>query len=156
MLSLLLIHISYAVPLQFNHQGRLLDLSGDPIGGEHELVFRIYDESINGTIQWEESIQTEFTNGYYSVNLGEDEENNPLDSAILANYPLWIELTIDEDTMEPRYPMLSVPYSSIAGIAESVEGGFVDADEVSVNSNLVIDSGGNWVGEPINWNSIIT
>ena len=50
MLSLLLIHLSHAVPLQFNHQGRLLDLAGEPITGEHELVFRIYDEATNGTV----------------------------------------------------------------------------------------------------------
>ena len=154
MLSLLLIHLSHAVPLQFNHQGRLLDLAGEPITGEHELVFRIYDEATNGTVQWQEILQTEFVNGYYSVNLGEDEENNALDSSILANYPLWIELTIDSDTMEPRYPMQSVPYSRIAGVAESVEGGTVNADEVSIHNDLVIDSDRNWVGEPISWNDL--
>ena len=154
MFVFLLTSLSFAVPLQFNHQGRLLDVDGEAVAGEHQLTFRIYDTSSGGTIQWEEVLPVNFIDGYYSVNLGDDEENNPLDTTILANYPLWIELTVDDDIMEPRYPMQSVPYSSIAGVAEGVEGGIVDADEIAINSNLVIDSDGKWVGQDIDWNDL--
>lgn len=154
MLSFLLISSAFAVPLQFHHQGRLLDIDGKPVMGEHDLTFRIYDADINGNVQWEETLTVDFIDGFYAVELGEDEANNPLDTTMLSNYPLWIELTVDTDTMEPRFPMQSVPYARIAGVAESVEGGIVDADEIAIQSEVVIDSNKNWLGEPIPWNSI--
>ena len=40
---LLLSALSFAVPLQYNHQGRLLDTDGNGLSGDHELTFRIYD-----------------------------------------------------------------------------------------------------------------
>ena len=44
----------------------------------------------------------------------------------------------------------------IAGIAESVDGGNVNASEVQIGSVPVIDGNRNWVGEPISvdWSSI--
>ena len=43
-----------------------------------------------------------------------------------------------------------------AEVADSVDGGTVNATEVSINSNQVIDGSGNWVGQPItvDWNNI--
>ena len=70
MILLLLASFSNATPLQYNHQGRLLDIEGNGLSGEHELTFRIVDAS--DSVLWEESLDIEFENGYYSVHLGED------------------------------------------------------------------------------------
>ena len=67
MFVFLLTSLSFAVPLQFNHQGRLLDVDGEAVAGEHQLTFRIYDTSSGGTIQWEEVLPVNFIDGYYSV-----------------------------------------------------------------------------------------
>ena len=40
----LLSSLSHAVPLQMNHQGRIEDVDGNGLVGEHELVFKIYDD----------------------------------------------------------------------------------------------------------------
>ena len=58
--------------------------------------------------------------------------------------------------MSPRTVISSAPYSQIAGIAESVEGGTVDASELLIAGNPVIDSNGLWVGQPltVNWSNI--
>ena len=66
MLYLLLSSIASAVPLQYNHQGRLLDQDGMGLVGDHELTFRILDDS--DAALWEESLTVEFENGFYSTN----------------------------------------------------------------------------------------
>ena len=149
---LLLASLSSATPLQYNHQGRLLDTEGNGLSGEHELTFRIVDES--DAVLWEESLNIDFQNGYYSVHLGEDETNNPLDDSIFAAYPLWMELSVDGDTLEPRHPIQSVPYANIAGMAESVDGGSVNASDISVNGTPVVDADGNWIGNNTQWGNI--
>ncbi|MEC7983750.1 MAG: hypothetical protein VX278_01220, partial [Myxococcota bacterium] len=79
---------------------------------------------------------------------------NPLDDSIFASYPLWMELTVDGDPLEPRHPIQSVPYASVSGTAESVDGGTVNASEISINDFTVVDGDGNWMGTPINWNDL--
>ena len=58
--------------------------------------------------------------------------------------------------MLPRQEITSAPYAQIAGVAESVDGGTVNASEVQIGSIPVIDGNRNWVGEPItvDWSSI--
>ena len=121
-----------------NHQGRLLDDEGNGLLGAHELIFRIVDES--QTVLWEESHSVDFQNGYYSIHLGEDETNNPLDDSIFAAYPLWMELSVDGDSLEPRHPIHSVPYANIAGMAERVDGGSVNASDISINGTSMPNS----------------
>lgn len=154
MLYLLLSSIASAVPLQYNHQGRLLDVDGVGLAGEHELTFRILDDS--DAVLWEESLNVDFSDGFYSVNLGNDEADNPLDDSIFTAYPLWMELAVDGDTLSPAHPIQSVPYASVSGLAENLDGGSVNATEVLVNGIPVIDASGHWVGpaDQPDWYSI--
>jgi hypothetical protein len=147
LLCLLLAQDAFAVPLQMNHQGRLLDSDGSGLTGSHELIFRIFDDPENGYEMWTETQTVNFINGYYSVLLGADEENNALDDSVFANYPLYLELKVDGENLEPRHQMASVPYAQIAGVAESVDGGTVNASEINVGGQPVINSDGQWVGE---------
>lgn len=154
MLYLLLSSIASAVPLQYNHQGRLLDVDGIGLEGDHELRFRILDDS--DAVLWEESFTVDFSDGFYSVNLGNDEADNPLDDSIFTAYPLWMELSVDGDTLSPTHPIQSVPYASVTGLAENLDGGSVNATEVLVNGIPVIDASGHWVGpaDQPDWYSI--
>ena len=152
---------SIAIPffLQLTHQGRLMDADGAGLSDSHQLQFGLVDDSDFGSTIWVETINVSFTNGYYSVILGADEENNPLDEAVFEQYPLWLELTVDDGTpMSPRHRLTSVPYAHIAGFAQvaesadvantamSLDGGSVNATEVQVNGTTVIDGAGAWVG----------
>ena len=122
----LLLGSAFAVPLQVNQQGRLLDADGKGLAGDHELTFRLMDQEEDGYTQWEETLTVPFNNGYYSVVLGTDEENNPLDDAVFSQYPLFLELKVDGEALSPRQPVTSVPYAQMAGVAEvaeSVDGG---------------------------------
>ena len=157
LLSLLFVSDALAVPLQVTQQGRILEASGAAVSGVHNVTFRIYDDSTGGNLLWTELMAIDFTNGYYAAVLGADEPNNPLDSDTLSLYPLFLELQVGNNTpMSPRHALSSAPYAQMAGVAESVDGGPVNASELSIGAAPVIDSGGHWVGQPItvDWSSV--
>ena len=149
--------LAYAVPLQFSHQGRLLDAAEVPLDAAHDLSFRLYDAPTDGTLLWEETVTESFTGGYYSTVLGADAVDNPLDDGIFATPPIYLELTVDDgDPLLPRQQINSVLFALRAGTAENLEGGFVDASDISINGDLVIDAQGNWVGPtpPVDWTDL--
>ncbi|MEE2750922.1 MAG: hypothetical protein VX519_05800 [Myxococcota bacterium] len=136
-----------AAPGHLGHQGRLLDENGMPMEGTHALDFRLYDAAESGNILWEETHEVEVLNGYYSLVLGADEANNPIDTSLLSDNDLFLELTVDSgDALSPRQAFSAVPFARVAGLAENLSGGTVDASEVRVNGNLVVDGSGVWVG----------
>ena len=159
MISLLLClqTLAHAVPMQMTHQGRLLDANGAAYTGVQDLTFTIFDDPNNGTDLWMETLSVSFNNGYYAAVLGSDEQNNPLDSLVLSQYPLFLEIQVGQGTpLTPRTALQSVPYAQVSGTAESVDGGAVTASEVSIGSQAVINNQGEWVGSPITvgWSDI--
>ncbi len=148
---------AHAVPAQFTHQGRLLDADALPMDGEATITFRLITEETGGVIVWEEALTVPLTNGFYSAVLGANEEDNPLDTEALAQAPIWLELQLDgEPAMFPRNPVNSVPYATMATVAEEVSGGPVDASEIAVAGSPVINDAGEWVGPAptVNWADI--
>ena len=149
LLFLTLSNQAQAVPLQITQQGRILDNNGTTVVGVHDVTFRMYDTKNSGSPLWSETLVISFNNGYYAAILGTDESGNPLDSSVLGLYPLYLELQLDSNTpMTPRQEITSVPYAQMAGVAESVDGGTVNASQVQIGSIPVIDGNRNWVGEP--------
>ncbi|MEC7984837.1 MAG: hypothetical protein VX278_06720 [Myxococcota bacterium] len=156
-LALSMLNSANAVPLQLTQQGRILDSSGASITGTQSVTFNIYDDATTGTLLWTETLTVAFNNGYYATVLGSDEVSNPLDSDTLSQHPIYLELQLGSNSpMSPRHPINSAPYAQMSGVSESVDGGSVNATDVSISSTPVIDSGGNWVGQPIiaDWNNL--
>ena len=83
-----------------------------------------------------------------------------MDSSTLEFYPLYLEIAVDQGIpLSPRNPVVSVPYSQISGLSETavtLEGGSVNATEVFIAGQSVIDPNGEWVGPAINvaWSNI--
>ena len=127
MISLLLcsfLSTAQAVPMQLSQQGRLVDSSGVAAAGNHNLTFRLYNASTGGTLLWNETVSTNFTNGYYSVVLGSDTINNPLEDSVLESGDLFIEIEIDSDgPLTPRSAVTSTPFARVAGKAQSADWG---------------------------------
>ena len=128
MISLLLASMfgtAQAVPMQLSQQGRLVDSSGVTASGNHNLTFRLYNASTGGTLLWNETVSTSFTNGYYSVVLGSDTINNPLEDSVLESGDLYVEIEIDSDgPLTPRSVVTSAPFARVAGkaqVADSVD-----------------------------------
>lgn len=136
---------SLAVPTKLAQQGRMLGGAGTPLSGTHTLLFSMYSDETAGDELWSVERSVDFDNGYYSLVLG---EQVPIDDLIFADGPVWLELTIDGAVISPRQELVSVPLALRASSAEHLDGGVVDAAEVHVGNNLVIDSSGLWVGPP--------
>ncbi len=132
-----------ATPSKISQQGRLVDDAGDGLEGAHQLEFSLYEVSSGGEAVWSESRSLDLDNGYYATVLG---DQSPLGDELFAGGTLWLELRVDDVTLEPRQQVVSVPTAMRAAVAESVDGGVVDASEVWVGGELVIDDQGYWVG----------
>lgn len=156
MLALLFSTIAFGVPQQLTQQGRLLDSDGIPVEGTHVITTQLFDAPLSSNMIWGESLTVVFNNGYYSLILGTD-NNNKLDSTVLDQEVLYLELQIDNDPpLQPRQKLSAAPYAVRAQVATELEGGAVDASEIAVNGTLVIDGTGAFVGpllEPM-WGSI--
>ncbi len=158
MLLLSILALAEAVPVQLTQQGRLLNGDQSPISGVHQLHVRLYNDPFAGTLIWEEGLSVEFVNGYYSVILGGDTLNNPLNEETLALYPLYLSLEVEEEgELSPRQGIYSTPYAQIAGTAEGVSGGVVNATRVEIAGSVVIDASGAWVGPivALNWSDVV-
>ena len=143
LLSLAMAGSAWAVPTRLSQQGRLLDVGGGPFAGTHTLIFSLYDSETGGNEVWREERSVDFEDGYYSVVLGEVE---PVDDLLFAAGAVWLELTVAGVVLSPRQEVVSVPWALRATSAEHVDGGVVDASELSVGGVPVIDSTGTWIG----------
>ena len=155
MLLCLFLSLAQAIPVQLSQQGRILDGDGTPVEGNQFISFALYEELEGGNAIWEESLFLTVTNGYYSTVLG-DNPLYPIDASFLTSEELFMEIGINNTPLEPRQPLSSAPYARRAEIAEKIEGGTVDAAQISVGGQLVVDSSGAWVGPSVqsNWNNL--
>ena len=91
--------LALAVPQQLSQQGRLLEANGAAMEGIGGLTFKIFDAETGGSMLWDEVHIVDFINGYYAVTLGAD-SSNPLDDSLLAQYPLYLEITVNNNTSQ--------------------------------------------------------
>ena len=140
--------VALAVPAQLTTQGRVLDADGQPLADTADVTFRLMDGETGGNTLWEETRTVAFSSGFYTVMLGTDEANNPLEDGILDQWPLYLEVQLDgQDPMSPRMAVGSVPYARQAGVAtELAPGAEIDAGSLTVGGTEVVASDGTWTG----------
>jgi hypothetical protein len=120
------------VPQLITYQGRLSEANGEPITGEHTIIFRLYDAEQSGTKVWEETHTISVAkgdNGIFSVVLG----SVTLLSGLNLNQPLWLTFAIDGDSeMTPRQRVTSVTYAINADTLDGLDSTkFVRVDAAS-------------------------
>ena len=144
--SLLFALPASAESIQLSQQGRLADGDGAPLEGSHEIEVGLYDDDTSGDELWSKTFSVDLEGGYYSPILGAD---GTLDDYIFSEAGVWMQLTVDGEPLLPRQEIVEVPRAAWANTATHLEGGMVDAADIAVGGSLVIDAGGNWVGQPI-------
>ncbi|MBN2543790.1 hypothetical protein JXI42_13095 [bacterium] len=92
-----------AVPNTINYQGKLTDPDGIALEGFTGIKFTIFDSLTGGSALWSDSLVVDVSNGLFDVVLG------PI--SLDFNQPYWIELKVESETLTPRQPFTSVPYS---------------------------------------------
>ncbi len=113
-----------AVPDRINYQGYLTDSSGMPVTGTGiPMKFRIFDVVTGSTDLWAEEQTVDVRSGIYDVVLGDGTTTNgTFDTALFAIQPLWLEVEVNGEIMEPRQKITSVAYAMQAGQADTLDG----------------------------------
>ena len=119
-----------------SYQGRLADSTGDPLTGEYNLEFRIYDVPTGGTPLWTEmwtgGNAVDVSDGLFNVMLGSID--NTLASSIEGEDELYLGVTVGTDAeMVPRVQLGSVPFSMQA---MTVLDGSITTEKLNINSGL--------------------
>ncbi len=104
-----------AIPSTVSFTARVVDdTSGKAITGSHHLAFEIFDAQTNGNSLWQEGRDLEIDDGLVYLDLG---ETKPLDATVFSGKTVYLAVTIDDATMDPRITISSVPYAIRAGTA---------------------------------------
>ena len=79
--------VAYSIPSEINYQAALFDENGDPVSGNKTMSVRIYDESVDGNLLYEENLGTvEVVQGVYSFQMGsQGEQLQWISNEILAS-----------------------------------------------------------------------
>ena len=142
-LSTAAVQAQTAPPKIITQQGRLVDTNGDPVTGDLNFVFNIYDVATAGTPLYTEVQTITLDNGYFSTRVG---ETTVIPDALFSGAALWIGITVGTDSeMAPRQPIASVPYAFLAREAINAVGA-ITPTSVTVNGTTVIDATGAWTG----------
>ncbi len=141
---------AYGVPGSISYQGFLTDTAGSPVSGVLDIGVRLYDMS-GATLLYDETHGgVDVQNGMFTLAIGTGTPiAGNLDPGLFsgANAAGQLELVIEGETLSPRRPLRSVPYSQAAHDANELGGtppeGFVQLESDDVQSiaggALVID-----------------
>ena len=94
----------------FSYQGQLLDAAGAPITNpEMPMIFKLYDQAVNGTLCWVEDrtgtgTKVAVEDGHFHVNLG---SITPFPDTCFDG-DLYLQLIIDGEPLYPREQLTSV------------------------------------------------
>ncbi len=140
-LSILWASTALAVPQAFHHQGRLLDTSGTPVNGVHQIDVTLHDAPTVGNPVWTQSFNPTLVDGYFDLRLQTGASGEVLDPATMSG-ALWVGISVDGNPEGARVPLASVPFAIRADTAANVDGGVVNASQVQIGGVVVLDSNG--------------
>jgi hypothetical protein len=91
-----------AIPIQ----GRLTDANGNPIHGNRNITFRLYDQSVGGTVLCQDTDGVSVDNGLFSAYL------DYCTSSDIDGKQVYLGIQVAGDAeMTPRRPIYAVPYA---------------------------------------------
>jgi len=120
--------LAAAPPAWVNFQGRLLDNNGIPVTQSNmAFVVKIWSDptsTLPANLKYSESHTVNVDDGVYSFPIG---SGTPLSgiyggSLYANNSVLWLEITVQSETLSPRHRLLSAPYTNHAGNSENLAG----------------------------------
>lgn len=130
-----------ATPQLVSVHGKLTDTLNNPYSGNKNFIFRIYTASSGGS-----PLYTEFWNtssqqvslaygGYFSVLLG---SQTALTLPFDQQY--WLEISIEGETLSPRYRLGSTPYTYRANITDNLAANANASGTLNMNSQSITNA----------------
>jgi|GEM_PF-1386943 len=150
---LLAAHAAAEVPGLIGFQGQLTENS-NPVDGEIEISFKIYNVATGGSPMWTEVQTVTVEDGRYSVLLGSVTTLEGLE--FFGDRWLALQVT-GQSEMAPRYRLATSPFSMRSRVADSasnIPSGLVDSTKINEESiSLLNISGGSaTIGQSLKWN----
>jgi hypothetical protein len=136
-------------PGVISYQGTLTEPGGQPVDGDLDMTFGLFDVSTGGTALW-----TEAHNGANSVPVSEGLFNvllgslSPIPSTVWDSASLFLEVTVGGEMLAPREAVGSVPHALYAVHAElaynlsAADGDPVHAATVDDDGAVHVEGGG--------------
>ncbi|MBN2004128.1 MAG: hypothetical protein JXA21_12300, partial [Anaerolineae bacterium] len=114
-----------------NYQGRLADSAGNPINDTVAMQFAMYDAVTDGSALWgpESHPTVPVSDGLFSVGLGSQTAGG-IPTSVLSG-DVWLEITVDGETLSPREQLRAVPYAMQANVALTVPDGSITTSKLS-------------------------
>lgn len=139
-------------PRVFPYQGYLEDSSGTPINGTRAITFFITraldtpvapdtDCQAANACRWKETQDVALSNGYFSVNLPEDENTNVFGDGFFDESELYLRLVVADDgganpvVLDGAQRLLATPYAITAQVATNFS-----VDQLTVAQGATIGS----------------
>ncbi len=135
--------ISYAgdIPRVILHQGYLTDTNGNPVNGNLNISFGIYETQSGGTAILEEDIgSVSVKDGFYALEIG---KNSNLYSVFSDKNSLFLEVRINNEALSPRQRIGAVPF---AFVSYDVVGD-IHPTSITIGGKKIIDENGKWSGD---------
>jgi hypothetical protein len=106
------------VPNLVNYQGRATDQYHQPVAdGSHLFNFKLYDRFSGGSLLFNETSMVITENGYFNHFIGS--VNDLSDDVFSQNDYVYLQITINGETIEPRFRLISSPYAIQAATVEA-------------------------------------
>jgi hypothetical protein len=108
------------IPRLINYQGTLMDSTGQPLDGLHNISLAILSDSCGGSVLWDESHSGVIVDhGIFNLVLG---GSDPFPVDLFEDGERWIRVTIDGyPALSPCMRISSVPWALNAAVADSVK-----------------------------------
>jgi len=96
-------------PQIFRYQGRLVE-NNALVNAALPISFKLYDNITDGSLLYEDSATVTVIDGLYSTYIGDDTVSGSMSNALTAD-SVYLEITINGQTLSPREQLVSVPYA---------------------------------------------
>ncbi|VGO17074.1 hypothetical protein PDESU_05669 [Pontiella desulfatans] len=137
--------LSYSGTERLNYQGKLAH-GNNPVTGNVPMTFQIFDGQNGTNVLYEESMDVDVVDGYYSIELGEYPNLGQLVSAI-KRQDAHIQVTVNGKKMKPREKVGKPPFAEHSeetwtefSLEQSVDGDPIFEQWISYQTNPFIDT----------------
>jgi hypothetical protein len=110
-------------PGLINYQG-YLEENNNPVNGNRDMTFKIYDAETAGSIIWSEAhtYNIKVTEGVFDTVLG---YYNPIDDGDFSSDQRWLEVTVAGQVISPRTRLTTAPYAFRVNTVDGATGGTI-------------------------------
>ncbi|PIR16223.1 MAG: hypothetical protein COV48_10085, partial [Elusimicrobia bacterium CG11_big_fil_rev_8_21_14_0_20_64_6] len=117
-------------PQMIGYQGRLYDAADQPLNGDYDMTFKLFQDPSAGSEQWSETQSAvPVNNGAFSVQLG---VVTPLTAGLFNNASAYLQVQVGLDApMTPRQRLVMSPYAFRALLADDLTPGNTSYVQVS-------------------------